>query len=267
MGRRELGLLIYLAVLWAVLAVAVSLRLGMEKRMEEVSAVAALENRMASLEAESIEKQLKIAKWYNYQLEQGKYLSERDYQSIWNLGQGQMGLFSVPELELAVPITHGIGGRAGHDPASALPTGGREEQTVLYLQVPVLWREGMELRTVLPGAETVWQVESIQRMPPNWPADHPGGTALLTIVYDRGNTRTIVRCRPGTTTANPAPEPETVGKQALLWGISPLFLIPVLWGTGKILCFFTARRRQKAVFVTKLVENARNQPKSVFPKI
>lgn len=256
-----------MAFLGAVLAVGTSLWLGIEQRVEEVASAAALESRMASLDAVSIEKQLKIAKWYNFQLEQGKHVAQWDYQSIWNLGEGQMGLLQVSELELVLPITHGIGGVAGHDPDSAFPIGGREDRTLLYIQVPVLWREGMVLETRLPGVELKWQVESIQVMPPHWPVDHPPGSALLTLVYDRPENRTIVRCRPGTGTPKPVPEPEMLKKQALFWGISPIFLIPVLCRAREILHFLHRRehiRRKQVRILWKLPEK---QPKSFFSKI
>lgn len=260
MGRRELGFLTVLAFLWALLAVAVSLRLGMEKRMEEASAGVVLESRMASMDPASVERQLKIAKWYNYQLEQGKFVPERDYQSIWNLGEGQMGLLRIPELELVLPITHGIGGMAGHDPATALPAGGREEQTVLYIEKSVPWREGMALETSLPGVELMWQVESIQVMPPHWPVDQPAGSALLTLVIDREENRTIVRCRPGGGIPKELPEPEIRIKQALFWGISPLFLVPGICGLGKILYFIHpggSRRRILPGILWKFPEKGR----------
>lgn len=260
MGRRELGFLTGLACLWAVLAVAVSLGLGMEKRMEEVSVGAVLESRMASMDPESLEKQLKIAKWYNYQLEQGKFVPDRDYQSIWNLGEGQMGLLRVPELDLTLPITHGIGGLVGHDPATALPTGGREEQTVLYIEESVSWREGMALETRLPGAEIIWQVESIQIMPPQWPVDHPAGSTLLTLVFDRAENRTIVRCRPGTGIPRELPAPEMLIRQALFWGILPIFLVPGISGLGKILYFIHpggSRRRILPGILWKFPEKGR----------
>ena len=264
MGRKEIGLWTAAAFLWALLAVLWTVGQGMTRSLREETELRALENRMASMAGETMEKQLKIAKWYNLQLEQGKYVPEWDYESILNLGEGRMGLLTVPELELSLPISHGIGGEAGHDPGTALPLGGREEQTVLYIDRAVLWRGGMAVYTALPGCTLCWQVESIQVMPRDWPADHPSGSALLTLVWDRGGRRTIVRCRP----SQESPRQTDVRMEnALLWGISPLFLIPVLCGLGKILYFIHPGRRKKGFPWRKLWKIPEKTPISVFAKI
>lgn len=231
MGRRELTFWSVLAFFWALLAVGASLWVGVGQRLEERRILAALELRMETMGERSIEKQLKIAKWYNWSLEQGHYVPEWDYESILNLGDGRMGLLSLPELEREMPITHGIGGKVGHDPASQLPIGGREDRTVLYLEESVPWREGMAVKTVLPGAEQTWVVESIQVMPAGWPVDHPAGRALLTLVIDRGATRTIVRCHPG---KGRIPVGENAQREAIFWAMAPLIWIPALCVLGKI---------------------------------
>ena len=231
MGRRELTFWTVLAFFWALLAVAASLWAGVGQRLEERKILAALEYRMEAMGEGAIEKQLKIAKWYNWSLEQGNYVPEWDYESILNLGEGRMGLLSVPELKLALPISHGVTGPAGHDPETAFPTGGSREQTVLYIEKTILWREGMAVKTVLPGAEQTWLVESIQVMPAGWPVDHPAGRAQLTLVTDRGDTRTIVRCRPGQVRIQIGENPL---REALFWAMAPLIWVPVLCFIGKM---------------------------------
>lgn len=267
MGRKEIGLWTAVTFLWALLAVLWTVGLGIGKQLEERKAVAELELRMEAMEAEPLEKQLKIAKWYNLQLEQGNYVPEWDYESILNLGEGRMGLLQVPDWELKLPITHGIGGVAGHDPETSLPLGGREEQTVLYIEKAVLWREGMMVRTALPGAEQEWQVESIQVMPGDWPVEHPAGSALLTLVQDTDSTRTIVRCRPGQESLREKPDADSLGKQAFFWGISPLFLIPVLCTLGKFLYFLHPWAGESLGTCRKLWNTPEKPPKSVFAKI
>lgn len=264
MGRKEIGLWTAAAFLWALLAVLASVGQGVDRSFREKAEIRALELRMGAMEEKTVEKQLKIAKWYNLQLEQGHYVSQWDYESILDLGEGKLGLLRVPELGLSLPITHGIGGVAGHDPATALPLGGRGEQTVLYIGRYGSWQEGMTVQTALPGAEGDWQVVSIQVMPSGWPVDHPAGSALLTLVYDRGSTRTIVRCCPGQGSPLKKPDADALGKQALFWGISPLFWIPVLCVLGKFLYFLHPGAGESRGTRRKLWNIPEKMPESVL---
>lgn len=247
MGRKGIGFWTAVGFLGALLAVTVSAGLGIRTVLAQRWVAAELRAQMESMEEATIEKQLKIAKWYNWSLEQGNFVPERVYRSILDLGAGRMGLLQVPELGLSLPITHGTGGPAGHDPATALPTGGREEQTVLYIDKDLPWREGMAVQTVLPGTGESWQVESIQVMSAGWPVDHPAGSALLTLVHDQGSTRTIVRCRPWEGVPWERQDGPSVAGRALFWGISPLWMVSALCAMEKILRFMHPGRRNKAI--------------------
>ncbi len=242
MGRKEIGFWTVVGFLGVLLAVAAWVAQGAEKYLVDRALVAELELRMDAMDGEAREKQLKIAKWYNWSLEQGNYVPEWDYRNILNLGDGRMGLLRLPELAMSLPITHGGGGPVGHDPASALPIGGREEQTVLYIDQTAPWREGMAVETVLPGAELKWQVVSIQVMSGPWPVDHPADGALLTLVWDWSDTRTLIRCRPYQTPADV--EANDPLDAALIGGTVPILLIPVLCTLGKILIFLHQRSKK-----------------------
>ena len=245
MGRKGIGFCTAVCFLGALLAVMLSVRLGIGDYLEAQAVVETLELRMASMEEQALEKQLKIAKWYNWSLEQGRYVPERNYQNVLNLGEGRMGLLLIPQWKLQLPITHGVGGAAGHDPTTSLPTGSRETQSVLYIEKPMPWHQGMVIQTVLPGVKLDWRVEGIQVMPSGWPPDHPEGCGLLTLVYDNGNTRTLVRCRPGDGKHPDSVAGEDLGSRAFFWGCAPLFTIPALCGAEKMLYFIHPRKRRK----------------------
>jgi hypothetical protein len=107
-----------------------------------------------------------------------------------------MAVLEVPELGLKLPVSHGQGGVVGHDRDTALPIGGRGRHTVLFLRRGYNWAEGMLLSVECVGLRLTYRVESLQVMPRPWPVERPveAGQDLLTLVYDRPNTRTIIRC-------------------------------------------------------------------------
>ena len=197
MGRIWRVLLAGLVMLAALAAVLLPLRKQLWETRSRRQSMELLTQRMEQLSDAEREMQRKLGRWYNFQVEQGIRVSRDAYESVMNLGGGQMGILEVPQLELMVPITHGIGGQAGHDSGTALPLGGVGEQTVLYLTEHRYWQEGMGLFTELPGCRMSWKVISVQVMPKGWPTDATPGKNMLTLVYDRGNTRTLIRCEPG----------------------------------------------------------------------
>ena len=196
MGRKMIGLWMALGVLAAVLLSAVPVtahireNLLRERTAEEIRAC------MEAMEPETVKLQKNLARWYNFNLTLAEPEPDfqRAYAGIFNLGQGRMGLLEIPELELALPITHGAQGAAGHDPSTALPVEGQGNHTVLYLQEAPPLAEGMAVRMELPGTKRYFRVESIQVMPMGWPTDCPSHREILTLVHDRGNRRMIVRC-------------------------------------------------------------------------
>lgn len=197
MGRKWIGIVTFLAVVAALLAVTVPVYARILELREQERAIAALRERIESLDEEEIRMQRNLCRWYNQNLcspEPERYF-RMAYDSILNLGEGIMGMLEVPELGLCIPITHGANGAAGHDPDSSFPVGSQENHTVLHLDEAYLWEEGMAVWIWIPGQRLWYRVESIQVMPGGWNTACPSPAEMLILVFDRGNTRTIVRCR------------------------------------------------------------------------
>lgn len=161
-------------------------------RRERNSQAEAVESAVAALEPEQITLQKNLAKWYNHNLELGTQGLEEAYETILNFGEGWMGVLGVPEWELRMPICHGSGGTVNHDPDTPLPLGGREDHTVLYLAEDFPWEEGMSLYIDCLGQRLTYRVESIRVTDGREPRE--GEANLLTLVYDRGKTRTLIHC-------------------------------------------------------------------------
>lgn len=189
-------------ILWLVLAVVL---LGLayhrtQRRQDQMQGLIrqaeALEAAVAVMEREKLEYQRNLAKWYNYNLKLGTEGLERAYETILDFGQGRMAVLGVPEWELRMPIYHGGGGAVSHDPATPFPLGGREDHTVIMVSDLLPWRPGLTLYIECLEQRLLYRVESIQVMGTGWSAERPteGGQDLLTLVYDRENTRTLIRC-------------------------------------------------------------------------
>lgn len=202
--------------------------------------VSQLLGRMEEMEPEKRQLQQNLAKWYNRNLtarEQEPGFQEA-YGSILDLGEGMMGVLRIPELDLALPITHGEGGAVGHDPNSAFPIGGRGNHTILYLREDRLRRlpePGGPLRITVLGTEMVYRIESVQIMSADWPVERENTEEdLLTLVVDGrtglSQTRILIRCvRSETSTLSSGKSGGTV----LALGISA-GLIPFLKRMGKL---------------------------------
>ena len=162
----------------------------LNRQGEELEAV------MASLGSGEAELHRNLAKWYNYNLELGTPGLEWTYENILNFGQGQMAVLGVPEWELKLSVYHGGRGAVSHVPSTPLPLGGQGKHTILHLAEIFPWTEGLSLYIDCPGLRLLYRVESIQVMGAGWSPERPteGGQDLLTLVYDRGNTRTLIRC-------------------------------------------------------------------------
>ena len=169
-------------------------RLAAER--ESLRQVETLEERVKALGSEQIDHQRNLAKWYNLQLAQGVQSHRGAYGNILDFGDGAMGVLEVPELHLKRVICHGAEGDVGHDPASSFPIGGRGNHTVLILGEQHSWAAGQAVYIDCLGERLSYRVESVQVMPAFWPTDRPAAPEqeLLTLVCDRGSTRTIIRC-------------------------------------------------------------------------
>ena len=168
-----------------------------EEMLREMNRQAdAVESAVAALSAEDINHQRNLARWYNYNLELGAAGLEGAYETILNFGRGRMAVLGVPEWELRMAIYHGSGGAVYHDPATPLPLGGRGDHTILYLTQPFPWAEGMSLYIDCLGRQFTYRVESIQEVDAlRSPEGHQDeGKNMLTLVFDRENTRTLIRC-------------------------------------------------------------------------
>ena len=165
-----------------------------EKLRELIRQAEAVESVVASLEPEQIAHERNLARWYNHNLEQGTKGLEEAYKTILNFGGGRMGVLGIPEWELRMAVYHGSGGAVNHDPATALPLGGRGQQTLLHLNQSFPWTEGMRLYIDCLGQRLTYRVESVRVAEETEPWE--GGENLLTLVYDRGETRTLIRCVP-----------------------------------------------------------------------
>lgn len=197
MGRKWIGILTFLSVLAALLAVTVPVQNRILELQEKEQEAAALRERLESLDEDAIRIQKNLCRWYNQNLRnpQPDRYYRTAYESILNLGEGIMGMLEVPELGLCIPITHGTSGPAGHDPDSPLPIGGGGNHTVLHLDEAHFWEAGMDIWLWIPGQRLWYRVESIQVMPVGWSTACPSPAEMLILVFDNGNTRTIVRCR------------------------------------------------------------------------
>lgn len=165
---------------------------GEATRRERNRQAEAVELAVEELAPEQLALQKNLAKWYNYNLELGTQGLEGAYETILNFGEGRMGVLGVPEWELRMAIFHGSGGVVNHAPVTALPLGSREDHTVLYLGEDFPWEEGLSLYIDCLGQRLTYRVESIRVTDGKemWGQEENP----LTLVYDRGNTRTLIRC-------------------------------------------------------------------------
>lgn len=196
MGRKWIGFLTATGVLAALLGVLLPLQGRFYRQQDLAKQVEAVEWQMAQIGPDRAQKHRNLAKWYNRNLTliRPEANFRYAYQRIYDLGGGLLGILEIPELELKLPVSHGIGGFVGHDPDTPLPVGGRGDHTVLYLEADICWRQDMLLYIRLPGLEKAYRVASIQVMPEGWCVDCPCREEMLILVFDWGNTRTIVRC-------------------------------------------------------------------------
>lgn len=190
-------------ILWTVFTFCIALVLTvwpvahrLTEAREDARQVEIIQGRVASLGEGQLAKYRDLAKWYNHQLELGGKGLRGAYNRILDLGEGSMGVLEVPESGLRLAISHGYTGEVGHDPESPLPIGGRGNHTVLILTESYFWRTGQAVYIDILGKRLCYRVESVQVMPLGWSTEQPcdGAQDLLTLVHDRGNTRTIIRC-------------------------------------------------------------------------
>lgn len=221
--RRKIRLWSAIMVCFALMVTVWPVAARINDREKSARQVEGIEKCVASLGEEQLSRYWNLAKWYNHQMEQGNEELRGLYSRILDLGEGRMGILAVPELRLQLPISHGYGGKAGHDPNSPLPIGGRGNHTVLILTEAYDWKTGQMVYIDILGQRLSYRVESVQVMPAGWNPERPGagGEDMLTLVLDRGNTRTMIRCvRCADLTVRPV-ESDTY-RQAILAAVLPL---------------------------------------------
>ena len=191
--RKICKTLCFILVMLLALGVTRSKKSNREGLFQELNRQAeAVDAAVAALEPEQITHQRNLARWYNYNLELGTQGLEGAYGSILNFGGGRMAVLGVPEWELRMVIHHGSGGAVNHDPATALPLGGRGDHTVLYLTEYLPWTEGLNLYIDCLGQRLTYRVESLCRTDGTEPLEE--GENRITLVFDQGGSRTLIRC-------------------------------------------------------------------------
>jgi sortase A len=97
-------------------------------------AITDFEDQMENLGQEEIQEQLRLAKAYNLAIASGE--QPEGYEDILNLAGGMMGYIEIPEIDIYLPIYHGVSEEVlakgiGHMPNSAFPIGGEGNHAVL----------------------------------------------------------------------------------------------------------------------------------------
>ena len=178
------------------MALPVGRLLGIHRENRQL--IESLENRAGQMSEAQKAREWNLAKWYNHNLaRQGRKAGENGYDTILDLYQGTMGVLEIPGEEL--PIAHGpapLPGGAAHDPDSPLPLGTAGSHTVLHLGKDPALEPGEVVRVRCLGLAVSYRVESVQVMPEGWSTDLLclGRKGYLTLVVDKGNTRTLIRC-------------------------------------------------------------------------
>lgn len=241
MGNRKIKLWTAIAFFMALVVTVLPVVRRISFCQQNARQLAALEARVNSLDQAQLEKQQNLAKWYNYGLEQGDPGVYWAYSNILDFGDGVMAVLEVQELNLRLPIFHGTEETVGHDFTTPFPIGGRGQHTVLILRVEYDWEAGMPVYIDCLGKRITYQVESVQVMPGGWSTARPAqaGQDLLTLVFDRGNARTLIRCvRCVDLTVRPLEQVDN-GMAILTAALPMLFFIPAL--CAKMRCGFCAQ--------------------------
>ena len=206
-----------------------------QQERENQSQIAIMKQQLATLENGEKQQQRNLARWYNYNLGLGMPGLAEAYGGILDFGNGVMATLEVPELNMQLPIFHGEAGIAGHLPESHFPIGGRGCHTVLTLKNWYPWKPGMAVYIDCLDQQTVYRVESVQVMKAGWPVDWPAEKERVTIVFEYGGLRTIVRCiRCGELNVRKM-DAGTCYAAALAFGLLPAFFAKLLkngYGAG-----------------------------------
>lgn len=151
MSRR---LSVILALLLLLVGIGVFIYPTLSDYISEVNgsyAIQEMTDRLHQTERETLVIQRQLAEEYNAKISgRANWNSNTpamgDYENIMNFGNGIMGYIQIPEIEVSLPIYHGVSDEVlskgvGHLPETAFPIGGEGNHPVL------------SSHTGLPGAE------------------------------------------------------------------------------------------------------------------
>lgn len=125
-------------------------------RMNGSYAIGQLQQQMEDMDSEQMDAALEEARRYNEALRLTGIADEESYEQILNFGNGIIGYITIPEIDLTLPIYHGVSNDVlekgvGHLPSSAFPIGGEGNHTVLTGH------------TGLPSAELFTDIKDLQQ--------------------------------------------------------------------------------------------------------
>lgn len=230
-------------------------------------AIQELGEQLESIGAEQIREAFDAAENYNRRLlaaaDRDPESSTEDYDEILDFGNGIMGYILIPQIDVKLPIYHGVDTEVlekgvGHMPTSAFPIGGEGNHAVLtgHTGLPsarlftdlVELEEGASFQVVIGGIPVTYRVDRINVVLPDETEDLqpiPGEdccTLVTCTPYGVNSHRLLVRGSrfepeesPTLEMIPPAAQEET---ESLRW----LLLIPVLPAAVWI---FKRKRRKK----------------------
>lgn len=226
-----LGVLLYPAVSGAV------------NRIGGSYVIAEHQQQLESLEQSQLDEELARALAYNRQLrEQGE---GQDYSRILDLGSGIMGYIRIPDIDVNLPIYHGVeeavlSKGVGHLPESGFPVGGEGNHAVLtgHTGLPsaklftdiILLEEGDRFYIHVLDQVLCYQVDQIRVVLPTETQDlaPAAGKDYCTLItctpYGVNSHRLLVR---GTRITEPLYEPPTLPQPGKSGGARLLWLLPV----------------------------------------
>ena len=181
-------------------------------------AIAQMQEQVGNLNDAQLEAALEEARAYNEQLLSGAEMDEEalleQYERILDFGNGIMGYIQIPEIDLELPIYHGVTTEVldrgvGHLPQSAFPVGGVGNHTVLtgHTGLPSaklftdlnLVEEGDRFSVSIGNRTGVYQVDQIKVVLPSETDDlspQPGAdycTLVTCTPYGINSHRLLVR--------------------------------------------------------------------------
>lgn len=97
-------------------------------------AIMEFQNRVQEMGEDEMDEQFRLAEAYNLAVASGE--QPENYEDILNLAGGMMGYIEIPEIDVYLPVYHGVSEEVlsrgvGHMPSTAFPIGGEGNHSVL----------------------------------------------------------------------------------------------------------------------------------------